>query len=86
MEKYLDVNIKILRRLTAHYARSNEPFNLKKALHYYIIDTLGVLAFSQTFGVQTATEPELPIPPAIYHSLQTAATTAWHAMARYLKT
>ena len=85
MEKYLDMNIKILRQRITQHAHAHETFDLKKALHYYVIDTLGELAFSQAFGVQTATEPESLVPPVIEHSLLAAATGAWPAMTRLLK-
>ena len=84
MEQYLDINIKILKEKLAHYAATNEEFDLKKAFHYYVIDTLGELAFSQSFGVQVADDESL-IPPVKEHSLLAAVTGAWPAMMSTLK-
>ncbi|KAJ5661981.1 uncharacterized protein N7477_009597 [Penicillium maclennaniae] len=55
-----------------------------KALHYYVIDTLGELAFSQTFGVQESND-ETRVPPVIEHSLLAAVTGAWPMMTARLK-
>ena len=84
MECYLDANIKILKAKLVQYAASGEIFDLKKAFHYYVIDTLGELAFSQSFGVQDADDESL-IPPVKEHSLLAAATGAWPAMLPTLK-
>lgn len=84
MEQYLDANIKILQGKLSHFAYTNEPFDLKKALHYYVIDVLGELAFSQSFGVQLADDENL-VPPVVEHSLLAAATGAWPSMTSFLK-
>ena len=84
MEQHLDANIKILRGKIESYAANQETFDLKKALHYYVIDTLGELAFSQTFGVQVS-DDETRVPPVIEHSLLAAATGAWPMMTMRLK-
>ena len=84
MEQYLDLNIAIMKEKLARYASTGEIFDLKKAFHYYVIDTLGELAFSQSFGVQVADDESL-IPPVKEHSLLAAATGAWPAMLPQLK-
>lgn len=84
MEPYLDMNIKILRDTIANYCTRNEAFDLKQVLQYYVIDTLGELAFSQTFGVQLANDESL-VPPVKEHSLLAAATGAWPSMISTLK-
>ncbi|KAJ5460735.1 uncharacterized protein N7458_002287 [Penicillium daleae] len=84
MEQYLDANIKILRGKISEFASTNQTFDLKKALHYYVIDTLGELAFSQTFGIQVSND-ESRVPPVIEHSLLAAVTGAWPMMTARLK-
>ncbi|KAJ9663192.1 hypothetical protein H2198_000953 [Neophaeococcomyces mojaviensis] len=84
MEQYLDTTIAILKQKLARYASTGEVFDLKKAFHYYVIDTLGELAFSQSFGVQQADDESL-VPPVKEHSLLAAATGAWPAMRFRLK-
>lgn len=84
MEVWLDLNMKILREKIARHAVANEAFDLKKAFHYYVIDTLGELAFSQTFGVQIADDEAL-VPPVVEHSLLAASTGAWPSMLPTLK-
>lgn len=84
MEQYLDTNIQILKDKMARLCESNEPFDLKKLLHYYTIDVLGELAFSQSFGVQIADDENL-VPPVVEHSLLAAATGAWPSMTQTLK-
>ncbi|KAJ5785080.1 uncharacterized protein N7503_010292 [Penicillium pulvis] len=84
MEQHLDENIRILRQKILSYASAQEVFDLKKALHYYVIDTLGELAFSQTFGVQISND-ETRVPPVIEHSLLAAVTGAWPSMTARLK-
>jgi cytochrome P450 len=79
MEPYLDMNIKILREKIARRCAENQVFDLKQMLQYYVIDTLGELAFSQTFGVQLADDESL-VPPVKEHSLLAAATGAWLPM------
>ena len=84
MEHYLDLNIDILKTKIAKLSSRNEIFDLKKVLHYYTIDVLGELAFSQSFGVQIADDESL-VPPVKEHSLLAAATGAWPAKTRTLK-
>lgn len=84
MELHLDENIRILRQKISSYASAQENFDLKKALHYYVIDTLGELAFSQTFGVQIS-DDETRVPPVVEHSLLAAVTGAWPSMTARLK-
>ncbi|EXJ54897.1 uncharacterized protein A1O5_12963 [Cladophialophora psammophila CBS 110553] len=84
MEEYLDLNIGILKQKLDNYALSGEEFDLKKAFHYYVIDTLGELAFSQSFGVQVSDDESL-VPPVKEHSLLAAATGSWPAMLSKLK-
>ncbi|KAL4934251.1 cytochrome P450 [Aspergillus undulatus] len=84
MEKYIDLNIHILKdRIRAH-CMTDQVFNLKKLLHYYMIDVIGELAFSQSFGVQQADDESL-VPPVIEHSLLAAVTGAWPSMTKTLK-
>lgn len=84
MEHYLDENIKILKAKLSGYCDRGEVFDLKKLLHFYVIDVLGELAFSQSFGVQMADDESL-VPPVVEHSLLAAATGAWPAMTFRLK-
>lgn len=84
MEEYLDKNIATLRDKLARYEKIGQPFDLKKVLHYYVIDVLGELAFSHSFGVQIG-DDESKVPPVVEHSLLAAATGSWPAMTRYLK-
>ncbi|KAJ5596154.1 hypothetical protein N7450_002612 [Penicillium hetheringtonii] len=84
MEQYLDLNIRILRNKISQYALNEEVFDLKKVLHYYSIDVLGELAFSQSFGIQESND-ESRVPPVIEHSLLAAVTGAWPAMTATLK-
>jgi hypothetical protein len=85
MELYLDENIKILRQKITGFAERGEVFDLKKLLHYYTIDVLGELAFSQSFGVQVS-DDESKVPPVVEHSLLGAVTGAWPAMTQTLRT
>jgi len=84
MEQYLDLNIAVMKEKLARYASTGEIFDIKKTFHYYVIDTLGELAFSQSFGVQVADDESL-IPPVKEHSLLAAATGAWPSMLPQLK-
>ncbi|KAI7782798.1 hypothetical protein LA080_012839 [Diaporthe eres] len=84
MEQYLDENIVILRNKIAAYADRGEAFNLKKLLQFYVVDVLGELAFSQSFGIQVADDESL-VPPVIEHSLLAAVTGAWPMMTFTLK-
>ncbi|GLA39194.1 hypothetical protein AnigIFM63309_006526 [Aspergillus niger] len=84
MEQYLDLNIRILRDKIREHSSHNRAFDLKKALHYYVVDVLGELAFSQSFGIQE-TDDEARVPPVIEHSLLAAVTGAWPAMTATLK-
>ncbi|KIX03159.1 uncharacterized protein Z518_06710 [Rhinocladiella mackenziei CBS 650.93] len=84
MEEYLNINIGILKQKLDHYASTGQAFDLKKAFHYYVIDTLGELAFSQSFGIQV-TDDESLVPPVKEHSLLAAVTGAWPAMLPRLK-
>ncbi|CAK7201023.1 hypothetical protein SEUCBS139899_003724 [Sporothrix eucalyptigena] len=90
MEQHLDTNICILRSIISELADSGEAFNLKKLLHYYVIDVLGELAFSQSFGIQELARVDAKgaaarVPPVAEHSLLAATTGAWPAMTRTLK-
>ncbi|RDW84241.1 hypothetical protein BP6252_01831 [Coleophoma cylindrospora] len=84
MERYLDLNIGILKEKIARYSCQNEAYDLKKVLQYYTIDVLGELAFGQSFGVQVADDESL-VPPVKEHSLLAAATGAWPARTKMLK-
>ncbi|KAG8164080.1 hypothetical protein KVR01_005998 [Diaporthe batatas] len=84
MERYLDENILILRRKIAGYVDRGEAFNLKQLIQFYVVDVLGELAFSQSFGIQVADDDSL-VPPVIEHSLLAAVTGAWPAMTLTLK-
>lgn len=84
MERYLDMNISILKEKIRNHCQQGKVFDLKKALHYYVIDVLGELAFSQSFEVQEAGD-ESRVPPVVEHSLLAAATGAWPGMTKTLK-
>ena len=84
MESYLDLNVRILKEKLTRLSERNEAFDLKKVLHYYVIDVLGELVFSQSFGIQEADDESL-VPPVVEHSLLAAATGAWPSMTFTLK-
>ncbi|OGM48525.1 benzoate 4-monooxygenase cytochrome P450 [Aspergillus bombycis] len=84
MEPYLDLNIHILKEKIRRHCHQGDGFDLKKALHHYVVDTLGELAFSQSFGVQDA-DDESRVPPVVEHSLLAAVTGAWPIMTKTLK-
>lgn len=84
MEQCLDLNIGILRNKISQYVLKGGEFDLKKVLHYYSIDVLGELAFSQSFGIHES-DDESRVPPVIEHSLLAAVTGAWPAMTMTLK-
>lgn len=84
LEQYLDLNMGLLRRKIKGYCDTHEVFDLKKIIHFYVIDVLGELAFGQSFGVQLAHDESLA-PPVVEHSLLAAATGAWPAMTFKLK-
>lgn len=84
MEGILDANIHNLRNKIASYCDRGEVFDLKKLLHFYTIDVLGELAFSESFSIQTADDESLA-PPVKEHSLLAAMTGAWPAMTMSLK-
>lgn len=84
MEPYLDANVKILRRKLVEHARHGNPFDLTKAIHYYVIDVLGELAFGQSFGIQESGDESL-VPPVKEHSLLAAAIGSWPVMTATLK-
>lgn len=80
----MDSNIQTLKDRIRKHCIAGEVFNLKKLLHYYMIDVIGELAFSQSFGVQEADDASL-VPPVIEHNLLAAVTGAWPAMTKTLK-
>jgi hypothetical protein len=84
MENYLDGNIQILKDEIQSHINRNETFDLKKILHYYVIDVLGELAFSQSFAVQQS-DDESRVPPVVEHSLLAAVTGSWPMMTMALK-
>ncbi|KKY26388.1 putative benzoate 4-monooxygenase cytochrome p450 [Diplodia seriata] len=67
MEVLLDANVEILKEKISGFCDRQEAFDLKKLLHYYTIDVLGELAFSQSFGVQMADDETL-VPPVKEHN------------------
>lgn len=85
MEGYLDLNIKISEDKISHLAEKNEAFDLKKLLDFYIVDVLGELAFSQSFGVMPEGD-ESCMPLVKENSLLGVATGAWTSMAPRLRT
>lgn len=85
IEGYLDLNIKISEDKISHLAEKNEAFDLKKLLDFYIVDVLGELAFSQSFGVMPEGD-ESCMPPVKENSLLGVATGAWTSMAPRLRT
>lgn len=84
LEEYMDLNMAILVRKIRQCAANQEILDLKRVLHMYVVDVLGELAFSQSFGVQLA-DDEAMAPPVKEHSLLSAATGAWPAMTSRLK-
>lgn len=84
MEPFLDTNIKLLKDKIMRYCLTGEVFDLKKLLHFYMIDALGELAFSKSFGVQE-TDDESRVPPVVEHSLLAAVTGSWPSKTKILK-
>jgi cytochrome P450 len=84
MEQYLDKNIGILKEKISRRAETGEAFDLKKALHYYVVDVLFELAFSQSFGVQKS-EDDSQMPPVKAHTLLGSAMGAWPSMTASLR-
>lgn len=84
MEPFLDQNIKLLKKKILHHCVSGDSFDLKKLLHFYVIDALGELAFSKSFGVQESGD-ESRVPPVVEHSLLAAVTGAWPSMTQVMK-
>lgn len=84
MEQYMDTNIALLKERLTEYAVTGQVLDLKQVLHYYVIDVLGELAFSQSFGVQLANDESL-VPPVKEHSLLAAVTGSWPVMTSRLK-
>lgn len=84
LESFLDLNVEILKSKIAEHAEKGEAFDLKKVIHFYVIDVLGELAFSQSFDVQVSGD-ESRVPPVVEHSLLAAATGAWPRMTTRLK-
>jgi hypothetical protein len=84
MEQHLDANIAILKTKLIEHIDRNEVFDLKKLLHYYVIDVLGELAFGKSFGVQLADDESL-VPPVKEHSLLAAVTGSWPMMTQKLR-
>lgn len=84
MEQYIDVNLSILKGKIYQEAVAERAFDLKKFLHYYVVDVLGDLAFSKSFNLQV-TDDISRVPPVKEHSLLASATGAWPAMLHWLK-
>lgn len=88
MEDLLDDNMRILKTKIAERCGDdddkNEPFDLRRLIQFYIIDVLGELAFSQSFGIQRAADASL-VPPVKEHTLLASATGAWPLMTARLK-
>ncbi|RSL55937.1 hypothetical protein CEP53_006939 [Fusarium sp. AF-6] len=84
MERYLDANIKLLRDKISGFAKDGRAFDLKKLLHYYTIDVLGELAFSQSFNLQVSDDESL-VPRVVPHTLLGSVLGAWPSMTQTLK-
>lgn len=84
MESYLDVQIRTLKSKLDVYCKSAGAFDLKKLLRLYVVDTLGELAFSQSFGLQEVDDESLA-PPVMEHSLFGVLIGAWPLMTEKLK-
>lgn len=66
MEPFIDKHIKSLCENLDSCAKTNEVFNLKELIAFYVLDVLGELAFSRTFDAQREKEPE-KLPPINDH-------------------
>ncbi|KAL0943200.1 isotrichodermin C-15 hydroxylase [Colletotrichum truncatum] len=84
MERYLDENIRILRGKIAKYAKEGKAFDLRKLVQFYVVDVLGELAFSRSFGVQISGDESL-VPPVFQHTLLGTTVGSWPAMLHTLK-
>ncbi|KAK5046125.1 hypothetical protein LTR84_008582 [Exophiala bonariae] len=84
MEQYIDENLSILMQKISEEATAERTFDLKKFLHYYVIDVLGDLAFSKSFDLQITNDTSR-VPPVKEHTLLASATGAWPALLQSLK-
>ncbi|KAF4339548.1 cytochrome P450 monooxygenase [Fusarium beomiforme] len=66
MEHSIDKHILKLRNNLDHFANTDEEFDLKKIIAFYIFDVLGELAFSRSFDSQDARDPSR-LPPIKDH-------------------
>ena len=79
MEPYLDENISIITSKVREACQLGQAFDLKELLHNYVIDVLGELAFSQSFGLQLSGDRSR-VPPVKEHTLLGSAMGAWPSM------
>lgn len=84
METYLDENITILTSNIRQACQSGQAFDLKEMLHNYVIDVLGELAFSQSFGLQLSGDRSR-VPPVKEHTLLGSVLGSWPSMTLWLK-
>lgn len=84
MEQYIDDNLSILKGRITKECHQNTVFDLKEMIHDYIIDVLGELAFSRSFGLQTSGDRSRA-PPVKEHTLLGSVLGSWPSMAKLLK-
>lgn len=84
MEPYLDENIAILTDKIRQACQTRQAFDLKGLLHNYVIDVLGELAFSKSFGLQLSGDRSM-VPPVKEHTLLGSAMGSWPSMISRLK-
>ncbi|KAL6407021.1 hypothetical protein AUP68_09842 [Ilyonectria robusta] len=66
MESYIDTHLLQLRKNLDHYVKTEEVFDLKELIAFYVLDVLGELAFSRSFNSQVEQDSE-KLPPINDH-------------------
>lgn len=58
LQPLIDEKIKIFTEKLRHYAKTGAIFDLKRTISLYVLDILGEVAFSHTFGAQYMSDAE----------------------------
>ncbi|KAH7010076.1 cytochrome P450 [Ilyonectria destructans] len=66
MESYIDTHLLKLRKNLDHYVKTEEVFDLKELIAFYVLDVLGELAFSRSFNSQVEQDSK-KLPPINDH-------------------
>ena len=84
LEQFLDLNIKFLTDKISSYATDGKAFDLSELIQFYIVDVLGELAFSQSFGLQETGDASRG-PRVAEHVFLASTIGAWPAMTATLR-